>query len=143
MLRKYFVYLAAIAAVISLGGCATGRNKDLEIQGLRNQVKVLETELQVKDNEIMNLRESYAKELQEQESLSAAASETKERPTVRQIQAALKNAGYSPGAVDGKIGKQTREAIRAFQRANGLSVDGKVGKLTWSLLKQYLEKKVK
>jgi peptidoglycan hydrolase-like protein with peptidoglycan-binding domain len=39
--------------------------------------------------------------------------------------------------VDGKMGKQTRKAVRDFQRANGLVVDGKVGKKTWSLLEPY------
>ncbi|MCM8792068.1 MAG: peptidoglycan-binding protein, partial [Candidatus Omnitrophica bacterium] len=59
------------------------------------------------------------------------------------IQIALKNAGYNPGEIDGKMGKQTRQAIRAFQKANGLVVDGKVGKRTWSLLREYLYKKAK
>jgi peptidoglycan hydrolase-like protein with peptidoglycan-binding domain len=41
------------------------------------------------------------------------------------------------------MGKQTREAIRSFQRANNLVVDGKVGKKTWEILRGYLDKKVK
>ena len=143
MVKRYILGLAAIAVIISLAGCATCKNKDLEIQNLRNQVKVLEADLQVKDNEIMNLRESFAKELQKKDKMSGRVIETKERPTVKQIQTALKNAGYNPGPIDGKMGKQTRDAIRAFQRANGLAVDGKVGKLTWALLKEYLTKKVK
>jgi carboxyl-terminal processing protease len=56
---------------------------------------------------------------------------------------ALKNAGYDPGKIDGKMGKQSSEAIKAFQKANNLPVDGKVGKKTWSLLRDYLNKKVK
>lgn len=143
VVKRYILGLAAIAVIISLAGCATCKNKDLEIQNLRNQVKVLEADLQVKDNEIMNLRESFAKELQKKDKMSGRVIETKERPTVKQIQTALKNAGYNPGPIDGKMGKQTRDAIRAFQRANGLAVDGKVGKLTWALLKEYLTKKVK
>jgi len=39
-------------------------------------------------------------------------------------QTALKNAGCDPGAIDGVIGFGTRQAIRDWQRANGLPADG-------------------
>jgi peptidoglycan hydrolase-like protein with peptidoglycan-binding domain len=54
------------------------------------------------------------------------------------IQKALKAAGYYQGQVDGKIGPDTREAVRNFQRDNGLTPDGIVGKTTWSRLKTHL-----
>jgi len=57
-------------------------------------------------------------------------------PSVSQIQTALRRAGYGI-SVDGKMGKQTRKAVRDFQRANGLEADGKVGKKTWALLEPY------
>jgi peptidoglycan hydrolase-like protein with peptidoglycan-binding domain len=69
--------------------------------------------------------------------------EIKSRPNIKQIQIALKNAGLEPGPIDGRMGRQTREAIRAFQRAHNLPADGKVGKLTWNLLSEYLYKKIK
>jgi g-D-glutamyl-meso-diaminopimelate peptidase len=69
--------------------------------------------------------------------------EVKSRPSAKHIQLALKNAGYNPGPVDGRMGRQTKDAIRAFQRGNNLTADGKVGKQTWGLLKEYLYKKVK
>ncbi len=31
------------------------------------------------------------------------------------------------------------EAIKAFQKANGLKVDGVVGRATWARLKKYLD----
>ncbi|MDO9572309.1 MAG: peptidoglycan-binding domain-containing protein, partial [Candidatus Omnitrophota bacterium] len=55
----------------------------------------------------------------------------------------LVNAGYYQGTIDGKIGRKTILAIKAFQKANNLSADGKIGKRTWALLKEYLNKKVK
>jgi peptidoglycan hydrolase-like protein with peptidoglycan-binding domain len=61
-----------------------------------------------------------------------------ETPGKKDIQNALKNAGYYDGAVDGKIGSKTRSAIEEFQRANDLKADGKVGKKTWNKLKEYL-----
>lgn len=41
------------------------------------------------------------------------------------IQQLLTDLGYDPGPVDGKPGKRTRTAIRAFQQAEGLAADGK------------------
>ena len=54
--------------------------------------------------------------------------------TVKTIQRKLKNWGYYKGAVDGVFGSQTKEAVRYFQRKNGLTVDGIVGKQTLSAL---------
>ncbi|MCX7661352.1 MAG: peptidoglycan-binding protein, partial [Candidatus Omnitrophica bacterium] len=56
----------------------------------------------------------------------------------RQIQYALKKAGFYKGKIDGKIGPQTRQAIREFQKANNLKVDGIVGEKTWQKLQRYL-----
>ena len=53
---------------------------------------------------------------------------------VREIQTRLKNWGYYSGAVDGVYGSKTEEAVRWFQRKNGLSVDGQVGNLTLAAL---------
>ena len=47
--------------------------------------------------------------------------------TVRRIQTRLKNWGYYSGAVDGIYGTKTVEAVKYFQRRNGLTVDGIVG----------------
>ena len=60
------------------------------------------------------------------------------KPGNREIQTALKNAGYYMGEIDGKIGRLTTKAIEDFQEANGLGVDGKVGPKTWSVLSKYL-----
>jgi len=60
------------------------------------------------------------------------------KPSLKDIQAALKNAGYYTGAVDGKKGPMTNRAIEEFQKANGLKVDGKVGPKTWSALSAHL-----
>lgn len=44
--------------------------------------------------------------------------------TVETIQQELRRAGYAPGPADGELGESTREAIRAYQRDNGLLVTG-------------------
>jgi len=58
-------------------------------------------------------------------------------PTAKDIQNALKNAGFDPGAIDGKMGPRTKQAVMEFQRAKDLKVDGKVGSKTWEELKRY------
>lgn len=60
------------------------------------------------------------------------------KPAEKEIQTALKNAGYYAGTVDGNIGPKTKKAIEDFQTANGLSADGKVGPKTWALLSKHL-----
>lgn len=68
-----------------------------------------------------------------------APAKTSLKPSTREIQQALKNAGFYQGSVDGKMGPQTREAIKEFQRVHGLNDDGVVGKQTWAKLKAYAD----
>lgn len=49
---------------------------------------------------------------------------------VRQIQEKLKRWGYYKGSVDGIYGSKTLEAVKYFQRKNGLTVDGIAGDKT-------------
>lgn len=53
---------------------------------------------------------------------------------VRQLQAMLTAKGFDTKGADGEVGKDTRAAIVAFQRANGLLDDGEVGELTATAL---------
>ena len=54
--------------------------------------------------------------------------------TVKTIQRKLKNWGYYTGEVDGIFGAKTKEAVKYFQRKNGLTVDGIVGNQTLKAL---------
>lgn len=78
---------------------------------------------------------------------TASGSTTKPdvRPTLRKgdtgdwvqaLQTALINRGYSVGSMgaDGDFGSRTEAAVRAFQKANGLTVDGIVGPRTYAAL---------
>jgi N-acetylmuramoyl-L-alanine amidase len=49
---------------------------------------------------------------------------------VTQIQTKLKRWGYYSGNIDGIYGSQTLEAVKYFQRKNGLTVDGIAGPAT-------------
>ncbi len=53
---------------------------------------------------------------------------------VKELQRRLKMWGYYNGAVDGVYGKQTVEAVKYFQRKNGLKADGIAGRATYAAL---------
>ena len=53
---------------------------------------------------------------------------------VKQIQQKLKAWGYYNGSVDGIFGSKTLEAVKRFQRKNGLTADGIVGSKTLAAL---------
>lgn len=53
---------------------------------------------------------------------------------VKQIQKKLKEWGYYDGGVDGIYGTKTFNAVKKFQRKNGLAVDGIAGEKTLSAL---------
>ena len=52
----------------------------------------------------------------------------------KQIQQKLKDLGYYSGSVDGIYGNATRNAVIAFQKANGLTADGVAGPKTIAAL---------
>ncbi len=80
---------------------------------------------------------SAAPQVAQAPALQQAASQEKSSKS-KDIQKALKNAGFYSGSVDGKIGPRTKKAIEAFQKSKGLKVDGKVGPVTWAELEKYL-----
>ncbi len=59
-------------------------------------------------------------------------------PNVKLIQSLLRKIGYSIDAVDGFFGNNTRQAVIAFQRNNGLIPDGIVGPATWAIFENLL-----
>ncbi len=57
-----------------------------------------------------------------------------EGESVQKLQQALIDQGYLSGTADGKFGVNTENAVRKFQRANGLHADGLAGAKTQALL---------
>jgi len=155
MFRKVFVLSLLVIFAVSLAGCATTacKQKDLELQGLKNHVSLLETQIQGKDEEIKGLQESLSKANEQQAAAVSTPAATTEgtgtvetkahRLTIKEVQTALKNAGYDPGKIDGHIGNQTRDALKAFQKAHNLIPNGKANKKTRALLADYLNQKTK
>jgi len=148
-MKKWILLVTVVFFASSLSGCATGRKqKESEMQELKNQVSVLEAQVQARDEEVNSLKEQLVKSEQTADVVSTSAKtkvilEVKSRPSIKQIQISLINAGYEIGAIDGKMGRRTKEAIRSFQKANNLNPDGRVGKKTWTILKEYYYKKIK
>ncbi len=138
------LYAAFVILFLNILGCATttGGNKLSEIQGLKTRVNELEKQVRDKEEEIYGLEDEIGrikatKAATPAKRITSAKHKTSNR-TLKNIQIALKNAGFYKGPIDGKIGKGTRRAIRDFQKANGLAVDGVVGKKTWLLLENNL-----
>jgi len=57
---------------------------------------------------------------------------------VKQVQRALKQAGFDPGSIDGLIGHRTHTALIEFQKTHHLEPDGVLGVKTWEALRAYL-----
>ena len=74
----------------------------------------------------------------ETDSIGAGAS-AKSSASTRSVQSALKTLAFSSGTVDGEAGRQTTAALKAFQKAYGLTADGKAGEQTETLLNELLQ----
>ncbi len=117
-----------------------------ESMGLKSTGYIDKTTLtQLEDSrrtkEILESKKDYARKdsaAKTKESRQKDAQRAEFRPTTKDIQTALKNAGFSPGSLDGKMGPRTRQAIKDFQKSKGLVPDGAVGPKTWSILGKYL-----
>lgn len=139
---KKAIVCSALVCFVVFAGCASASKKPT-MSGLNEKVDALERQVRVLQEENSQMQKS----LREQQSLSkqlgkqsvtARKAEQFVAPSNKDIQAALKNAGFYSGEVDGKIGPQTRNAVMKFQEENDLKVDGIVGRSTWELLEQHL-----
>lgn len=152
---------ALLGVLLTLTGCASKRKTSKQINALQAQVGTITDELVRLDQSLQETRSAIQAEENRRNDLESQLGKSRSRlgslyeeesvikgiyrtpsgfelPSIS-IQKALKNAGYYQGNLDGKIGTQTREAIRNFQRENGLDSDGVVGRQTWGKLKVYLE----
>ncbi len=97
-----------------------------------------EASLTVNNGDLSSTKEDIVKKSGLHSEIIGPRLKTKDR--MRQIQTALKKAGFYQGAIDGKIGPKTKEAIIKFQKAKGLKADGIVGESTSTDLNKYLSR---
>jgi len=141
---------ACILAALLLAGCATPAAsrtapKPQEPELLNTRLSSLEGRIGDLHTRLEELAQAQVR-LKEEVRLLKARPAQAARPKIipsrlssRQIQRALVTAGFYDGPIDGKIGRRTQQAIRAFQQAEGLRADGIVGTKTAAALVQYLE----
>ena len=138
-----------LLAVFVVSGCATARPRRpvataaapaVAVQ-VDPQITQLQTELQAKDQQIQDLQYQLEQSRHTPENNFTASVNGGKSPkihvkgvTVADLQRALTKAGFDAGSVDGKYGKKTKAALKAFQRAHSLKADGVVGEKTWKLL---------
>jgi len=87
---------------------------------------------------LFNRQDSLQAELKEKEIIGHTSGYNSR---VEEVQNILKYAGFKPGPIDGRMGSQTRIAIRGFQKTQGLKVTGRIDPATWSALHKKQESK--
>jgi len=148
--KSSIVLLASVAVLLS--GCAGGPGRK-EVSRLQSQLGLLEERITQLERSGMSApaaslspepvaasesaSQPAAKPRAAASGAKTASAKSSLKPSTREIQQALKNAGFYQGALDGKLGSMTREALREFQRVHGLTDDGIVGKQTWAKLSAY------
>ena len=129
--------LIGVLFMVFLTGCVTSQGaRDIKAQELQNRINYLESEVQRKDKEIKRLTGESEKATYV--TLNVSKDDAAPSMTEVSIQTALKKAGFYDGLIDGKIGAETKKAIKVFQRSNGLKPDGVIGSRTWAVLSKYL-----
>ena len=151
MRRETYVFAAVLVGTMMVtAGCTTKKRHERDFTNLQNQIGSLQGEIARLDQSVKDT-DMALKGIQERgQAPSSGASVLSqvtqgaiyrtpsgfELPAIA-IQSALKKAGYYQGALDGKVGSRTKDAIRSFQRDNGLDADGVCGRQTWAHLQQF------
>ncbi|HEX8231990.1 MAG TPA: L,D-transpeptidase [Caulobacteraceae bacterium] len=65
-----------------------------------------------------------------------AAGSAERSPAVLRAQVLLDRARFSPGVIDGTMGENVRQAVAAYEKANGLPVDGQLDQAVFDRLTQ-------
>ena len=139
MIRYTKIFVLSLVVLFFAVGCGTTRARQGAPVDSQSQITALQNEVQAKDQQIQDLQ--YQLDGQQQLTVSGSNSTSSGSSvirvpgvTVKAVQKALVKKGLDPGAVDGRLGKKTKTAIKQFQKRNNLKADGIVGEKTWSLL---------
>lgn len=151
--RKNLLYVSlAIAAIFFVSGCQTVPKKfKEEVSGIKSKVETMESRLEGVEAKQAEVERATGEQAMALEELKASGREkttqtnvvirqgrsSRAKEHIKDIQVCLKNAGFYSGKIDGVKGRNTKKAIKEFQKANGLKADGVVGIRTWELLSKY------
>ena len=152
MRREVYAVATILLGTMALTtGCASKKRHERDITNFQNQIGSLQSDVArldqaVKETETAVKSAHGAGTTQGVGSGSALGQFTQgaiyrtptgfELPAMA-IQQALKKAGYYQGSLDGKIGSKTKQALRSFQKDNGLEPDGVCGRQTWTKLESF------
>ncbi len=146
-MKNLVLVLVVVFALTTFIGCNKKKKEDAaDLNGVstENVVSVSDTSAQSVDNSVPvvveNASAAGSTDVAEPAMATGGATDVTGKPTPKEIQQALKNAGLYDGKVDGHLGAKSKKAIEAFQTQNNLKADGKVGRKTWKLLSTYLNK---
>ena len=141
MKKNFTGIVLVLSALTFLSGCASTGSK--ETGSLKNRISALEERQDALEarTRAVSTDITYVSAIERPAPVTTTSTARKSAPemTKRELQTALKNAGYYDGAIDGKIGPKTRKAITDFQAANRLKVDGVVGPETRAALSRHLK----
>ncbi len=130
-----FILLGGL--LIGSTGCASRGNYDSQISLLQTQLAETQAALKAEQEKNLALQRGPTIPVEPYQGAMYRTATGFQVPAM-DIQKALKKAGYYSGTADGKMGPDSREALRNFQRDNGLTADGVCGRQTWNKLKQHL-----
>ena len=142
--KRQFTILVCLVIVLGLTGCSRGSRSSRSTKVDSNDIAEMKAQLSIIEVKLDSIIEKQEMAIMEiKTSPTAYATDTRrDYPaatlTKKEIQKALKLAGFNPGVIDGKMGKRTRTAIKDFQQAHGLKVDGVPGRKTQVVLRDYL-----
>ena len=120
--------------ILLVSGCATA-NKNSDLETRLSSLELRTTSLEQQQNVI-------GQGISDSAVVDYVVGNEKTTPKIRwtnkKIQIALNKAGFYNGQIDGSFGKDTKKAIKEFQKANGLKADGIIGRRTKDKLSGYL-----
>ncbi len=135
--------VVVVAALVLISGCGSKKEEAISLPPEQvlagNAILAPQSVTLEAHNVAVPLSSTVLIPSEETSSLELTNPEMADKPTNKNIQQALKNAGVYDGSIDGNIGPKSKKAIRDFQTQNGLSADGKVGPRTWKKLSIHLQ----
>jgi localization factor PodJL len=112
-----------------------------QLEMARGAVELWKKKEMVEEANFVDIPDAWRTDAAKTAATAPELSQAEMKKAVSNIQAILNKSGYDAGPVDGVMGGKTKEAIRAFQEANGLNANGEVTQELVAKLLEIAEKK--